>query len=62
MSTRTHQICHQGDASISDVDGVMIENVLTERFANFFRRSGWYEVKNYSHPNFYKFMYPEGRP
>ncbi|MDA8120244.1 MAG: hypothetical protein M0Z85_09465 [Gammaproteobacteria bacterium] len=44
------------------LDAVMIENVLTERFANFFRRSGWYEVKNYSHPNFYKFMYPEGRP
>ncbi|MDA8120241.1 MAG: hypothetical protein M0Z85_09450 [Gammaproteobacteria bacterium] len=24
MSTRTHQICHQGDASISDVDGVRV--------------------------------------
>jgi hypothetical protein len=34
------------EASSRGVDAIYIENVLTERFANFFRKNGWIEKTN----------------
>lgn len=41
-------------ALLADISAVMIENVLTERFADFFRRQGWQEIPNESQSHFFQ--------